>query len=374
TNKLKRTLSRVQLLRILTSNITKPNKGRATSSDKNEFVVKKPKWFNRGPKTSDPSNQSSKKTVDCQEMNEKINDYVEVEKNAGDSSGSSKTCRSWVLRSGTDVGEVLARYVETIPEAQRCLNLAYWNILDLTDDILIGSLFSENDWEEITESFEKDVTLIESDIPDAAIYFFDEVEKITSKEDEKIIEEIERLSPEIIEKNNGIELTNDEKDIVNSIRRAVITYAENLKELESSSVSKSDFDNKFPNMLTKRFLNKEDIKMDFGGITCLASSRRRNEGRSVFLHEEMGQKCDFRGTLKNSVDSLEAMIGLRSGGLPVANRGKILEDRWIYETYGMDCKATNIYRFGRLSHTKMPNTQKSLAILEGFYGLMSDIK
>ncbi|CAB4400593.1 unnamed protein product [Rhizophagus irregularis] len=330
------------------------------------------------PQTSDPSDL-----------------YIEVEENAGDQfveriedhKPTSKTCRSWILRSGTNVGETLARYVETIPEAQKCLNLAYWNILDLTEDGLIRSFFSKNDWQEITESFEKEVTLIESDIPDVVTYFFNEVEKITKQENENI------------------------KDIVDNIRRAIITYTENLKGLELP-ISESDFDNDFPNMLTKRFLEKRDLKMDVGEIACWASSRRRNEGRSIVLRARIGQKCDFRGTLKNSVNSLEAIIGLRSGGLPIAHRKKIFEDRidlsvamrdvlydffksnshapgddlhrtyvlgiqswgWVHETYGMDCKATNVLRLGRLSQTRLPNTQKSLAILEGFYAIMSDVK
>ena len=57
-------------------------------------------------------------------------------------------------------------------------SLAYWNILDLTEDGLIRSFFSKNDWEEITESFEREVTLIESDIPDVVTFFFNEVEKV----------------------------------------------------------------------------------------------------------------------------------------------------------------------------------------------------
>ncbi|CAG8650676.1 12011_t:CDS:2, partial [Funneliformis mosseae] len=372
------------------------------------------------PQISDPLDLSLKKTINGQEeVNEKINDYVKVEENAGDQfveriedhKPTPKTCRSWILRSGTNVGETLARYVETIPEAQKCLNLAYWNILDLTEDGLIRSFFSKNDWEEITESFEREVTLIESDIPDVVTFFFNEVEKITKQKNANIVKEIENLSPELIEKNNHVELTKEEKDIVDSIRRAIITYTENLKGLELP-ISESDFDNDFSNMLTKRFLEKQDLKMDVGEIACWASSRRRNEGRSIVLRARIGQKCDFRGTLKNSVNSLEAIIGLRSGGLPVANRRKILEDRidlsvamrdvlydffksnsnasgddlhrtyvlgtqswgWVHETYGMDCKATNVLRLGRLSQTRMPNTQKSLAILEGFYALMSDVK
>lgn len=60
-------------------------------------------------------------------------------------------------------------------------SLAYWNIIDLTEDSLIKSIFSTNDWEEMTESFKRDVKLIESDIPDAAIYFFDELEKVCER-------------------------------------------------------------------------------------------------------------------------------------------------------------------------------------------------
>ncbi|RHZ74387.1 hypothetical protein Glove_225g42 [Diversispora epigaea] len=45
------------------------------------------------------------------------------------------TRRSWVLNSSTNVGDELAKYVKMIPEAHKYLNLAYWNILDLTEDI-----------------------------------------------------------------------------------------------------------------------------------------------------------------------------------------------------------------------------------------------
>ncbi|CAG8633419.1 10031_t:CDS:10, partial [Diversispora eburnea] len=299
------------------------------------------------------------------------------------------TRRSWVLNSGTNVGDELAKYVKTIPEAHKCLNLAYWNILDLTEDTQIKSFFSTDDWEEINESFKNDVKLDESDIPNVVEYFFDEVEKITKKDDEYIINAIDDLTPEMIEKNRKVKFSDEEKEIFKGLRRAVITYAENLKDLEVP-ISEADFDNSFPNI---------------GEIACWASARRRNEGRSIVLRARIGQKCDFRGTLKNSINNLEAIIGLRSGGLPVAHRKKVHEDRadlsvamrdvlynffktnpnasgndlhstyvlgiqswgWIHETYGMDCKATNVLRLGRLSQKKMPNTLKTLAILEGFY-------
>lgn len=60
---------------------------------------------------------------DQEEVREMLNNHVEVEENVGNSNDqfvkriedykpTSKTCRSWVLRSGTNVGEALARYAE----------------------------------------------------------------------------------------------------------------------------------------------------------------------------------------------------------------------------------------------------------------------
>ncbi|CAJ0913611.1 5061_t:CDS:10, partial [Entrophospora sp. SA101] len=258
------------------------------------------------------------------------------------------THRSWVLKSGTNVGDELAKYVKTIPEAHKY------------------------DWEEINESFKKEVS---------------------KKNDEYIINAIDDLTPEMIEKNRKVKFSDEDKEIFNGLRCAVITYAENLKDLEVP-ISEADFDNSFPNMLTKRFLNKRDLKMDVGEIACWASARRRNKGRSIVLQARIGQKCDFRGTLKNSINNLEAIIGLRSGNLPVAHRKKIHEDRVdlsiamhdvLYNFFKTNPNASGnsfiVHMFlefnrgiGRLSQKKMPNTLKTLAILQGFYATMSDIK
>ncbi|PKY55193.1 hypothetical protein RhiirA4_410356 [Rhizophagus irregularis] len=55
------------------------------------------------------------------------------------------------------------------------------------------------------------------------MYFFNEVEKITKNEDENIIDAIDKLTPEIIENNQNVKLTNEDKKIVATIRRAVVT-------------------------------------------------------------------------------------------------------------------------------------------------------
>ncbi|CAG8442808.1 21080_t:CDS:10 [Rhizophagus irregularis] len=313
-----------ELLRHGTVDNSKNSERKQKESDDDDFQPVPDRQQKRKKNLSLPKNT----IYDQEEVREMINNHVEAEENTGNSNDqfvewiedykpTSKTCRSWVLRSGTN--------------------------------------------EEIT--VKRDVTLIESDIPDIVIYFFNEVEKITKKENENIVKEIERLSPEIIEKNNHVELTNEEKDIVDNIRRATITYAENLKRLELL-ISEGDFDNNFPNMLTKRFLEKQELKMDGGEISCWASSRRRNEGRSIILH---------------------ARIGRKSGGLPVAHCKKIFEDRIdlsiaihdvvLYDFSSlirMHLETTSTRR--RLSDTKLPNTLKSLAVLEGFYALMSDVK
>ncbi|CAG8835269.1 36001_t:CDS:10, partial [Gigaspora margarita] len=283
---------------------------------------------------------------------------------------SSSTCqRLWILRSGTNVGYKLASHVKTIPEAQKCLNLAYWNILDLTENSQIKSLFSTNDWEEMIESFNNEVKLIESDLFDVIEYFFDEVEKITKeKNDKDVINAIDRLTPEIIEMSRKVELKDEEKS------------AENLERIDSP-VSEADFNNAFPNMLAKRFLNSEELKMDVGEIACWASACRRNEGRSVVLRARTGQKYDFRGTLKKSVNKLEALIGLRSENSKAPSSDihstfvfGIHSWGWVHNIYGMDCKATNLLRLGNISYSKMPNTLKKLSILESFYVLFTDLQ
>ncbi|CAG8662868.1 9063_t:CDS:2, partial [Paraglomus brasilianum] len=271
----------------------------------------------------DKGNNDKIRNDDISNNNGNINFIERIEESKPMSSTSQYL---WILRSGTNVGDKLTSYVKTIPETQKCLNLAYWNILDLTENTQIKSLFSTNDWEEMVESFNNEVKLIESDFLDVVEYFFDEVEKITKKDNKDIINAIDRLTPEIIEMNRKVELSDEEKNVISILRQAVVMYAENLERVDLP-VSEADFDNAFPNMLAKRFLNREELKMDVGEIACWVSACRRNEGHSIVLRARIGQKCDFRGTLKKSINRLEALIGLRSGGLPEPHQKKIYEDK-----------------------------------------------
>ncbi|CAJ0755212.1 5936_t:CDS:2 [Entrophospora sp. SA101] len=291
--------------------------------------------------------------------------------------------RRWILSSGTDVGQILSEYRQKIPESQKCIDPIYWGILDLT-----GShpetkrLFSPKDWAEMIKSFEDEIEFNKEDIPDVLYLFFDEVELIikSNERSEDIITEIENISPQKMETKHNIILNPKDKIMLMKFKRATLVYAENLAYV--------------------------DLPVSEGEICSWASSQRRNEGRSIILRARVGQKCDFRGTLKNSVTKLEALLGLRSGGLPEAHRKKKFLDAldlsitmrdtlyaffnynsnapdeelhkmfvfgWEYQIVAMDCKGTNICRYGKLSTTILPNSTKTLGILEKFFVEMENI-
>ncbi|RUS33771.1 hypothetical protein BC938DRAFT_483982 [Jimgerdemannia flammicorona] len=177
-------------------------------------------------------------------------------------------------------------------------------------------------------------------------------------------------------------------------------------------MSEAAFDNLFPNMLARKLLDWKQLKVEVDEICCWASAQRRNQGRSVVLRAQIGQRRDFKGTLRSSIDKVEAIIGLRSGGLPEAHRKKIFTDcidlavsmrdilyaffsanpntpddklhqmfvlgvqswGWMYDVYAMDCKGTNVCQLGRLNWTKMPNAIETIACLEEICTVMTDIK
>ncbi|CAG8606174.1 5335_t:CDS:2 [Paraglomus brasilianum] len=104
----------------------------------------------------------------------------------------------------------------------------------------------------MVESFNNEVKLIESDFLNVVEYLFDEIEK-------DIINAIDRLNPEIIGTNRKVELSDEEEKVIPILRRAAVT-AENLERIDLT-VSEANFDNAFPNLLAKRFLNSEELKM-----------------------------------------------------------------------------------------------------------------
>ncbi|RUP44904.1 hypothetical protein BC936DRAFT_148878 [Jimgerdemannia flammicorona] len=367
---------------------------------------------------NDNFSKKDSKIVDDDVDNAKIdkicNKYIECVE------GRQTSCRqrSWILSSGTNVGDVLAAYAKTIPNAEKFLNPVYWNILDLTGNHFeTKCIFSEDDWAEMVASFEQEVKLVKSDISDGVLRFFDELEKasddrfalteidlflryqsarlqvVKAQGDDDVVTAIERIFPESINKD-GVNLNAKDQDIA-TIRRAIVTYAENLRFVDLP-VSEAAFDNAFTNMLVKRCLDPEELKIDVGEIACWASAERRNVGRSILLRARVGQKCDLRGTMKKSINNFEPLIGLHRIDLSVTLRdiicqffisnSKAQDDDlhktfvigmqswgWVHEIYAMDCKATNIMRFGRLRQSRLPNTVTTLPCLEEFFVAMSDL-
>ncbi|CAB5392637.1 unnamed protein product [Rhizophagus irregularis] len=172
--------------------------------------------------------------------------------------------KRWILSSGTDVGQVLASYRCLIPESQKCMNPVYWEILDLTGTHPeTKQLFSTEDWTEMLKSFKDEIETIEEVIPDVVYLFFDEIEQIikNNEKSEDIVTEIDRISSQKIEAKHKITLGEQNKAYMIEIKKAVLTYAENLADIDLP-ISKSAFDNSFTNMLIRRFLNKTELKMN----------------------------------------------------------------------------------------------------------------
>ncbi|CAI2184848.1 9341_t:CDS:10 [Funneliformis geosporum] len=356
--------------------------------------------------------ESNRKISDDKDFDDSMTpDYADTFVERFECQPSLGHIRRWILPSGTDVSEILEEYVKTIPETQKCLNPVYWGILDLTGNHPeTKSLFSEKDWSDMVKNFEEEVKLSKTTVSDAVCHFFDEIYEIVKKHRDPVME-IDKFFPENIEERYNIKLSMEEKKHITSLKHVIISYIKNLEKMELP-ISEQDFDSSFSNLLMKNFLDQNEVKIDVGEICCWASSQRRNKGRSVVLRARIGQKCDFKATLKHSIDKLEALVGLRSGGLPETYRKKVIEDNidlavtmrdilymffisnektpddmlhktfvlgtqswgWNHDIYGMDCKATNICRLGRLHRTKMPSTSRTVACLENFYFAMLSVK
>ncbi|RUS33772.1 hypothetical protein BC938DRAFT_483983 [Jimgerdemannia flammicorona] len=129
--------------------------------------------------------------------------------------------RPYILTSGTDVVSVLKSYVKDLPDGQKCDDLAYWGILDLTGDSIASKvLFTKEDWAEMTIrsglSNPRDIEHVLKDINDVDSY---------------------------------------------PIKRAILTYADNLEEVDLP-MSEAAFDNLFPNMLARKLLDWKQLKVE----------------------------------------------------------------------------------------------------------------
>ncbi|RHZ82930.1 hypothetical protein Glove_103g166 [Diversispora epigaea] len=106
-------------------------------------------------------------------------------------------------------------------------------------------LFSKKDWDEINESVKKDIKLVSSYISDIVEYFFNEVEKVAPVSEVDFDNSFSNMLAKRFLDRNKLKM-----DVI-----------KNLYNLEAP-VSEVDFDNSFSNMLAKRFLDRNKLKMD----------------------------------------------------------------------------------------------------------------
>ncbi|CAG8609649.1 18794_t:CDS:10 [Acaulospora morrowiae] len=281
----------------------------------------------------------------------------------------------WILSTGTNVSQVLEEF-----------NPIFFGILDLSgEDIEVKNLFTDDEWEEMKSDFNETAEFKEIKEKEKLYELFDRIQQALKNKSGDDITEIEKC---IIEGNPKI----------NAIRRLVQNYLYNLERLQPST-SEASFSNNFINMMSSGILTHDKkFIYDEGEIQSLASAMIANSTMYPTDKSLIGQKCDFRVTF----DRFEAVIGLRSGGLPEACKSKKWSDKvdlmvamrdvllkegietngikcakfkrlytigvhsygFSYNVYAMDWKARGLWRLGLLKKINLPQSNLQLPIIE----------
>ncbi|CAG8607219.1 6781_t:CDS:10 [Funneliformis mosseae] len=301
----------------------------------------------------------------------------------------------WILSTGKDVYKVLNEFKSKIPLTKAYLYPAYFGILDLSgEEPEIKGLFTVEEWAEMKADFNKTVVLKETDPKEEELLYdlFDKIEKVLKRKSDDIVTDIEEC---IIKGHPKI----------NVIRRLIQTYAYNL-DRSKVFMSEGSFSNNFTNMMTKGIITY--YQKFAGEIQSLSSAMIANLNKKLVDRSLIGQRCDFRITC----DGFEAVIGLRSGGLPeacsskrwndkvdlmVAMRDVLLQEAienngvectdfrnlytfgvhsygFYYNLYALDWKAKGLWRLGLMKKTKLPQSNNQLLIIEKLTTLLLRIE
>ncbi|CAG8661111.1 10859_t:CDS:10 [Funneliformis caledonium] len=190
----------------------------------------------------------------------------------------------WILSTGKDVYKVLNEFKSKIPLTKAYLYPAYFGILDLSgEEPEIKGLFTVEEWAEMKADFNKTVVLKETDPKEEELLYdlFDKIEKVLKRKSDDIVTDIEEC---IIKGHPKINVIKTDSNIY-----TVLTI-----------------------WIGQR-----------GEIQSLASAMIANLNKKLVDRSLIGQRCDFRITC----DGFEAVIGLRSGGLPEACSSKRWNDK-----------------------------------------------
>ncbi|CAG8450814.1 11773_t:CDS:10 [Scutellospora calospora] len=326
----------------------------------------------------------------------------------------------WILSTGKNVCKVLKEFKSKIPSTKAYLYPAYFGILDLSgEEPEIMKLFTVEEWTEMKSDFNKTVVLKEMDAKEEELLYvlFDKIENINALFFEFVLCEILLMFNiiQVLKRKSDDIVTDIEECIIkgypkiNLIRRLIQTYAYNLDRLKLF-MSEGSFSNNFTNMITKGIITyyQKFAYDEFREIQSLASAMIANLNKKLVDRSLIGQRCDFRITC----DGFEAVIGLRSGGLPEACSSKKCNDKvdlmvamrdvlfqeaienngvectdfknlytlgvhsygFYYNLYAMDWKARGLWRLGLLKKIKLPQSNNQLLMIEKLTTLLLRIE
>ncbi|KAJ3178353.1 hypothetical protein HDU87_003666 [Geranomyces variabilis] len=224
-------------------------------------------------------------------------------------------CR-WVLRTGKDVERAVNEARATIPEKQKASSLLHLGIIDVTRrDPLLS--FTDDEWQEVCNDFRSVVQLkrIDEDLSHSVTEIMDSVAAVIEQADKhNVVDELEKLAFDSPRQN--------------AIRRSVQQYAANviwLKPIASEAV----MDNATTAHLVRTLIDpmQKRWRLEECELQSIGSKLAREHDAEWSGRAASGQKLDMRVTLADTNEQLEALVCLRSGGLPVPSKKKIEGDR-----------------------------------------------
>ncbi|KAJ3159538.1 hypothetical protein HDU86_001547 [Geranomyces michiganensis] len=217
-----------------------------------------------------------------------------------------------------NAGQIVNQSRLAVAEEDQPLSLLFLGIIDFDRrDPLLD--VTDAEWAEMKRDFYKNVKLtrVDEGLQQTVANVVEQIDTVIQQADVgRAIDEIEKLSYR--------------SPRVNSIRRSIQQYAANVKRLGTRDVmSEYAFDNATNGHLVKTLIDPEEDRwrLEEGELQGIGSKIARTHRTAATDAVLAGQKLDLRLTLKDTDAQLEALICLRSGGLPKATTSKIEGDR-----------------------------------------------
>ncbi|KAJ3187652.1 hypothetical protein HDU85_006043 [Gaertneriomyces sp. JEL0708] len=231
------------------------------------------------------------------------------------------TSDAWILSTGQSVGQTIRAARETIPKKKRVYSLIWYGIVDVSGgDAFLNELFTAEERDEMRRDFEQEVQLAE---------LADEQLDLLCSTMNRVNKVLSGISPTIDADALATlfeTLQGSEKE--NALRRVVQNYACDVHRLRSTA-SEALVDNCTSGYLVKALLDSSSThwRVEEGELQSLGSIAARNQQADPSNRMTAGQKVDLRVTLDDTMDRVEGLVYLRSGGLPRPGLRKFHDDR-----------------------------------------------